>query len=200
MSYILGPTPSRSLTSPGLESRNPILAPIPTPHVLHFLNRLHPQLKTSVSSRVLTSPNSYSKSAFLAPKDSNLLLHLVSWTLSPPTPLPWVKNPSSVVFPVFLGFGAKIRFTRTAAHTTECKPGPHSWQAAVPQGFSGKERKEEATGHESGKFLDSQRDGPHSPAKSARVKGQLVSLQMSHSRDGKRFRNTSSQGKGQDVT
>ena len=89
LSYILGPTPSRSLTSPGLESRNRILAPIPTAHALQFLNRLHPQLKTSVSSRVLTSPNSCAKSAFLAPKDSNLLLHLVSWTLSPPTPLPW---------------------------------------------------------------------------------------------------------------
>lgn len=72
LSYILGPTPSRSLTSPGLESRNRILAPIPTAHALQFLNRLHPQLKTSVSSRVLTSPNSCAKSAFLAPKDSNL--------------------------------------------------------------------------------------------------------------------------------
>ena len=56
LSDILGPTPSRSLTSPGLESRNPILAPIPTPPVLHFLNRLRPQLKTPVSPGVLTSP------------------------------------------------------------------------------------------------------------------------------------------------
>ena len=86
-SCLLGPTPSPSLTSPGLESRNPILAPTPTPHGLPVLNRLCPQLQTCLL-RGPDIPRSCSNSAFLAPKDSSLLLQLLSWTLSPPAPLP----------------------------------------------------------------------------------------------------------------
>lgn len=84
--------------------------------------------------------------------------------------------------------------------TIECKAGEHSWQTPVSKGISGNDGKEEVIGCKFGKFLDSKRDRPCFTAKSARMKGQLVSLYASQNRDFKQFRNTSSEGKGQNVT
>lgn len=61
-------------------------------------------------------------------------------------------------------------------YTIECKAGEHSWQAPVSKGVSGKDGKEDFTGHKFGKFLDSKRDRPCFTAKSSRIKGQFVSL------------------------
>lgn len=61
-------------------------------------------------------------------------------------------------------------------YAIECKPGERYWQTPVSEGILRKDRKEEVTGHKSGRFLESKRDRPRFAAKSAHIKGQSVSL------------------------